>query len=119
VPHHAGTWRATPYLLPWERVSAATSSSRWSAPGAWARCSARAASGLNHPNIITIHEIGEAFGQPYIVMELVDGRTLRDEIGDAPLPARQAIEYAAQIAEGLSRAHAAGIVSRVARRRSD
>jgi len=73
---------------------------------------ARAASGLNHPNIITIHEIGEALGQPYIVMELVDGRTLRDEIEHAPLPAKRAIEYAAQIAEGLSKAHAAGIVHR-------
>jgi len=73
---------------------------------------ARAASGLNHPNIITIHEIGEALGQPYIVMEFVDGRTLRDEIGRAPLSAKRVIEYGAQIAGGLSKAHAAGIVHR-------
>ena len=73
---------------------------------------ARAASGLNHPHIVTIHEIGEAFGQPFIVMEFVDGATLRHEIEHGPVPPKRAIEYAAQIAEGLSKAHAAGIVHR-------
>jgi serine/threonine-protein kinase len=73
---------------------------------------ARAASSLSHPNIVTIHEIGEAFGQPFIVMEFVDGVTLRHEIEHGPMPPKRAIDYAAQIAEGLSKAHAAGIVHR-------
>jgi eukaryotic-like serine/threonine-protein kinase len=73
---------------------------------------ARAASSLNHPHIVTIHEIGETFGQPFIVMELVDGRTLREVIRDAPVAPKRAIELAAQLAEGLAKAHAAGIVHR-------
>ena len=73
---------------------------------------ARAASALNHPNIVTIHEIGQAFGQPYIVMELVDGLTLHDMIGRGRIEPKQAIDLAAQIAEGLAKAHAAGIVHR-------
>jgi len=73
---------------------------------------ARAASALNHPNIVTIHEIGQAFGQPYIVMELVDGVTLHDQISRGRVEPKQALEFAAQIAEGLAKAHAAGIVHR-------
>ncbi|HSM51800.1 MAG TPA: protein kinase, partial [Thermoanaerobaculia bacterium] len=74
---------------------------------------ARAASALNHPNIVTVHEIGEAEGRPFLVLELVDGVTLRALLSaDAPLPARRALELGAQIAEGLARAHAAGIVHR-------
>jgi tetratricopeptide (TPR) repeat protein len=73
---------------------------------------ARAASALNHPNIVTIHEIGQAFGQPYIVMELVDGATLRDEINRGRIEPKRALELAAQAAEGLAKAHAAGIVHR-------
>ncbi len=73
---------------------------------------ARAASALNHPNIVTIHEIGQAFGQPYIVMELVEGLTLHDVIGRARMEPKRAIDLAAQIAEGLAKAHAAGIVHR-------
>ncbi|MFO7694896.1 MAG: tetratricopeptide repeat protein [Vicinamibacterales bacterium] len=73
---------------------------------------ARAASALNHPNIVTIHEIGQALGQPYIVMELVDGLTLHDEIGRARLAPKRAIDLAAQMAEGLAKAHTAGIVHR-------
>jgi tetratricopeptide (TPR) repeat protein len=73
---------------------------------------ARAASSLNHPNIVTIHEVGEAFGQPFIVMELIDGTTLRGELERGPVPGKRALEYAAQIAEGLAKAHAAGIVHR-------
>jgi len=73
---------------------------------------ARAASALNHPNIVTIHEIGQAFGQPYIVMELVEGLTLHDIIGRGRIEPRRAIDLAAQIAEGLAKAHGAGIVHR-------
>lgn len=73
---------------------------------------ARAASSLNHPNIVTIHEVGEAAGLPYIVMERVRGQLLRTLLGGQPLPQRQAVDIAAQTAEGLAKAHAAGIVHR-------
>ena len=74
---------------------------------------ARAASSLSHPNIVTIHEIGEAGGLRFIVMELVDGETLRHLIrNEYPIPARKVLDVACQVAEGLSRAHAAGIVHR-------
>ncbi len=73
---------------------------------------ARAASALNHPNIVTIHEIGQAFGQPYIVMELVEGLTLHDMLGRGRVDPKQAIDLAAQMAEGLAKAHGAGIVHR-------
>jgi tetratricopeptide (TPR) repeat protein len=74
---------------------------------------ARAASSLNHPNIVTIHEIGEAAGLPFIVMELVQGETLRDLIrNEHQMPARKVLDVACQVAEGLARAHAAGIVHR-------
>ncbi len=74
---------------------------------------ARAASALNHPNIVTVHEIGQAEGRPYLVLELVEGVTLRALISaDAPLAPRRVLELGAQIAEGLARAHAAGIVHR-------
>ncbi len=74
---------------------------------------ARAASSLNHPNIVTIHEIGEADGLRFIVMELVDGETLRHLIRtEHPIPARKVLDVACQVAEGLARAHAAGIVHR-------
>jgi tetratricopeptide (TPR) repeat protein len=73
---------------------------------------ARAASALNHPNIVTIHEIGQAFGQPYIVMELIEGLTLHDMIGRGRMEPKRAIDLAAQVAEGLAKAHGAGIVHR-------
>jgi serine/threonine protein kinase/TolB-like protein/Flp pilus assembly protein TadD len=74
---------------------------------------ARAASSLNHPNIVTIHEIGETAGLPYIVMERVMGTTLHELVRDGePVPARRVLEIGAQIAEGLAKAHAAGIVHR-------
>jgi tetratricopeptide (TPR) repeat protein/TolB-like protein len=73
---------------------------------------ARAASALNHPNIITIHEIGETDGQHYIVMELVEGETLRRLIQRGRVPLRQVLDLSTQIAEGLAKAHAAGIVHR-------
>jgi serine/threonine-protein kinase len=74
---------------------------------------ARAASSLNHPNIVTIHEVGETADQPFMVMELVDGETLRHVVKTQhPLSARKALDVACQLAEGLARAHAAGIVHR-------
>jgi Tol biopolymer transport system component/predicted Ser/Thr protein kinase len=73
---------------------------------------ARSASALNHPNIVTIHEVGRAAGVSYIVMELVDGRTLRELLAGGALPARKLLHVAAQAASGLAKAHAAGIVHR-------
>jgi len=73
---------------------------------------ARAASALNHPNIVTIHEIGQADGLPYIVMELVDGKTLRELLVSGAPPTRKLLQIAAQAASGLAKAHAAGIVHR-------
>jgi hypothetical protein len=73
---------------------------------------ARSASALNHPNIVTIHEIGQAASTPFIVMELVDGRTLREMLYPGALPQRRAVALAAQLADALARAHEAGIVHR-------
>jgi serine/threonine protein kinase/tetratricopeptide (TPR) repeat protein len=74
---------------------------------------ARAASQLNHPNIVTIHEIGEAAGLHYIVMELVHGRTLRELVAEGRLlSVRRLLEIGSQVADGLAKAHAAGIVHR-------
>ena len=76
---------------------------------------ARAASSLNHPNIVTIHEIGQASGLPYIVMELVEGQTLRELVlaqEGRPLPVRRLLDVGGQTADGLAKAHAAGIVHR-------
>ncbi len=73
---------------------------------------ARAASALNHPNIVTIHDIGAADGVSYIGMELIDGKTLRELLGGGPPPLRKTLQIAAQAAEGLAAAHARGIVHR-------
>jgi predicted Ser/Thr protein kinase len=73
---------------------------------------ARAASALNHPNIISIYEIGLAEGSPFIVMELIDGRTLREVIDSGTLTVKKALDLAVQMAEGLAKAHEAGILHR-------
>ncbi len=73
---------------------------------------ARAASALNHPNIVTIYDVGEHEGNPFIAMELVEGKTLREVLEDGPVPAKKMLHIARQTAEGLSKAHAAGIVHR-------
>jgi hypothetical protein len=72
---------------------------------------ARSASGLNHPNIVTIYDVGQSDEMPYIAMELVDGVTLR-ALAAHPVPIRKALQIATQLAEGLAKAHAAGIVHR-------
>ena len=73
---------------------------------------AQAAAGLNHPNILAVHDVGTVDGQPYIVSELLEGETLRDRLSTGPLPARKAIDCAGQLARGLSAAHERGIVHR-------
>src|SRR6186997_3132202 len=73
---------------------------------------ARAASALNHPNIVTIYEIGRDGETTFVAMELIDGRTLRESNASGSMPVRKALAVAAQISEGLSKAHSAGIVHR-------
>jgi serine/threonine protein kinase/Tol biopolymer transport system component len=73
---------------------------------------AQAASSLNHPNIITIYEVGQADGRDFIAMELVQGRPLDEVIGRKALPLGTSIAYGIQIADALAAAHAAGIVHR-------
>src|SRR5262245_2389930 len=71
---------------------------------------ARAASALNHPHILTIHEIGEYEGRPFIAMELVEGETLRRRLRAGKIPLPQALELARQVALALEAAHGHGIV---------
>jgi serine/threonine protein kinase/tetratricopeptide (TPR) repeat protein len=73
---------------------------------------ARAASALNHPNIVTIHDVGREGGRYFLAMELVVGKTLRELLAEGPLPPKRLVAVAAQIADGLAKAHAAGIVHR-------
>jgi Tol biopolymer transport system component/predicted Ser/Thr protein kinase len=73
---------------------------------------ARAASALNHPNIVHVYDIGEEDGVAYIAMEFVEGGTLRSLIGRSGLAPRETLKYAIQIADALTKAHQAGIVHR-------
>jgi serine/threonine protein kinase len=73
---------------------------------------AEAAAALNHPNILTVHQVGQQDGISYIVTELLQGDTLRQKLRGGPLPVRIAIDYAVQIARGLATAHEKGIVHR-------
>jgi Tol biopolymer transport system component len=73
---------------------------------------ARAASALNHPNIVTIYEIGSTSSTTYIAMELVDGKTLREVLAAGALPTRRLLDIGYQMADALAKAHAAGIVHR-------
>src|SRR5678815_3177590 len=71
-----------------------------------------AAGALNHPNILSIHDIGTHDGAPYVVSELLEGETLRKRLSGTTLPPRRAIDYALQLAHGLAAAHEKGIVHR-------
>ena len=73
---------------------------------------ARATSALNHPNILTVYDIGTHEGSPYIVAELLEGEELRDRLDAVTIPLRKTIDYAQQIVSGLSAAHEKGIVHR-------
>jgi tetratricopeptide (TPR) repeat protein len=73
---------------------------------------ARAAGALDHPNVVAVHDIGTHDGAPYIISELLDGRTLRDALGGGPLPADVSLDYARQLAHGLAAAHAKGVIHR-------
>jgi eukaryotic-like serine/threonine-protein kinase len=73
---------------------------------------ARAAAALNHPNILSIFDIGEENGAPYIVSELLEGVTLREQLRSGPLPVRRAADCGLQVARGLAAAHDKGIVHR-------
>jgi len=73
---------------------------------------ARAASALNHPNIISIYDVGSEGGTSYIAMEFVDGKTLRDLLAPGPPTIKKSLQIATQITDGLAKAHSAGIVHR-------
>ncbi len=80
----------------------------------WARFEreAHSASALSHPNICTVHDLGEAEGRPYLVMELVDGVTLRHAIESGTLDQSSIVPLAVEIADALEAAHSQNIVHR-------
>src|SRR4051794_36967854 len=73
---------------------------------------ARAAAALNHPNILSVYQMGTYLGIPYMVSELLEGKTLGETLSAGPLPLRKVIDYGPQIARGLAAAHEKGIVHR-------
>ncbi|MGI9104552.1 MAG: protein kinase domain-containing protein [Terriglobales bacterium] len=107
-------YRARDTRLGRELAIKTVSLGRHSQPEALARFEqeARSASALNHPNIVTIYELGSVDGAHYIAMELVAGETLRELLAAGPIPFRKAIAIASQIADALAKAHEAGIVHR-------
>jgi predicted ATPase len=107
-------YRARDTLLDREVAIKTLSLDRCSQPEALSRFEqeARSACALNHPNIVTIYELGQVNGTRYISMELVIGETVRDLLASGPIPFRKAVAIAAQIADALAKAHAIGIVHR-------
>src|SRR6266576_1906175 len=73
---------------------------------------AKTLAALNHPNVLTIHDSGVHEGAPYLVGELLEGKTLLEEMNSGALPVRKATEFALQIAQGLAAAHGKGIIHR-------
>ncbi|MFI5165495.1 MAG: protein kinase [Thermoanaerobaculales bacterium] len=73
---------------------------------------ARLVSALNHPSIVTVYNVGEPGADGYIAMELVEGRTVRDLLAEGPLPRKKLLAIAAQVADGLAKAHGAGVIHR-------
>jgi eukaryotic-like serine/threonine-protein kinase len=73
---------------------------------------ARSASALNHPNIVTVYDVGSVDSTIYLAMELVEGRTLREILAEGALPSRKMLDVGVQVAEGLAKAHEAGLVHR-------
>ena len=70
---------------------------------------ARTSAAINHPNIITVHDVGETGGVPYLVCELLQGETLRERLRRGRIPVDKAIDIAVQIARGLTAAHGRGV----------
>ena len=73
---------------------------------------AQAVASLSHPNIVAVFEFGAHDGQPFVVMELLEGETLRERLASGPFPVRKAIDVATQIARGLGAAHEKGLIHR-------
>jgi serine/threonine protein kinase len=73
---------------------------------------ARTISSMNHPNICTLHDVGEEDGVDYLVMEYLEGETLGDRLRKGPLPVEQVLKYGIEICEGLEKAHRSGVVHR-------
>src|SRR5215470_1324137 len=97
------------------RVALKLLSERYTGNALWLRRfirEAKAASALNHPNIITIHEIGRAGGIHFIATEYIEGKTLRTHLAEGPMKISSAINIAAQVANALSAAHSTGIIHR-------
>jgi tRNA A-37 threonylcarbamoyl transferase component Bud32 len=76
------------------------------------RREARLAGGLNHPNIVAVHDVGEHAGAPYIVTELLEGETLRERLRHGPIPLSTVVDWAIQMAHGLGAAHEGGLIHR-------